>query len=167
MRGRNLAPPRQDIRQESQTTVDWIRPKGKRYHLLNVGRYRRLRQPLPVYFPMAERRERWLFTNDQLINSPSQKCGIDAPAELSYRQQAACLISDIGQKLELYALPFFRSQNCPVAEDTCQIWIFPLRNWVRCLNGCGHISGQVAVTECSQLITRSTRHRQSLKEMNS
>jgi len=53
---------------------------------------------------MAERRARWMFMNDQLANSPSQSCGIDASTELSYRQQAACLISDMGQKLDLYAL---------------------------------------------------------------
>jgi len=56
-------------------------------------------------FPMAERREIWLFTNDQLANSPSRNCGIDPNTELSYRQHAACLISDMGQKLDLYA-PF-------------------------------------------------------------
>jgi len=54
---------------------------------------------------MAERRVRWLFTNDQLANSPSRNCGIDPSTELSYRQQAACLISDMGPKLDLYALP--------------------------------------------------------------
>jgi len=53
---------------------------------------------------MAERRVRWMFTNDQLANSPSRNCGIDARTELSYRQQAACLISDMGQKLDLYAV---------------------------------------------------------------
>jgi len=54
---------------------------------------------------MAERRERWMFTNDQLANSPSRKCGIDSATELSYRQQAACLIGDMGHQLQLYA-PF-------------------------------------------------------------
>ncbi|XP_076653364.1 uncharacterized protein LOC143359349 isoform X1 [Halictus rubicundus] len=43
--------------------------------------------------------EKWYFTKEQLINTPSRKCGIDADKELSYRQQAANFIQDMGQRL--------------------------------------------------------------------
>lgn len=51
--------------------------------------------------------EKWYFTKDQLANTPSRKCGIDADKELSYRQQAANFIQDMGQRLSVY--PFFAS----------------------------------------------------------
>lgn len=50
---------------------------------------------------MAIGDERWYFTKEELENSPSRRCGIDAEKELSYRQQAANLIQDIGQKLKV------------------------------------------------------------------
>ena len=59
-----------------------------------------------------------MFTNDQLANSPSRICGVDPCAELSYRQQAACLISDMGQKLDLYA-PFLC--RLETARGTCRL----------------------------------------------
>ncbi|EZA61716.1 uncharacterized protein LOC105282637 isoform X2 [Ooceraea biroi] len=43
--------------------------------------------------------EKWYFTKEQLANSPSKRCGIDADKELSYRQQAANFIQDMGQRL--------------------------------------------------------------------
>ncbi|XP_066593168.1 cyclin-T-like isoform X5 [Prorops nasuta] len=43
--------------------------------------------------------EKWYFTKEQLTNTPSRKCGIDADKELSYRQQAANFIQDMGQRL--------------------------------------------------------------------
>lgn len=45
--------------------------------------------------------DRWYFTKDVLANTPSRKCGIDADKELSYRQQAANLIQDMGQRLQV------------------------------------------------------------------
>ncbi|XP_061546993.1 cyclin-T2-like [Phycodurus eques] len=47
---------------------------------------------------------KWLFTRDQLENTPSRRCGIEADRELSYRQQAANLIQDIGQRLNVSQL---------------------------------------------------------------
>uniref|UniRef100_A0A3B3UNS5 Cyclin N-terminal domain-containing protein n=1 Tax=Poecilia latipinna TaxID=48699 RepID=A0A3B3UNS5_9TELE len=44
---------------------------------------------------------KWLFTREQLENTPSRRCGIEADKELSYRQQAANLIQDIGQRLNV------------------------------------------------------------------
>ncbi|XP_012534582.2 cyclin-T isoform X2 [Monomorium pharaonis] len=43
--------------------------------------------------------ERWYFTREQLANSPSRKCGVDADKELRDRQQAANFIQDMGQRL--------------------------------------------------------------------
>ena len=50
--------------------------------------------------------EKWYFTKEQLANTPSRKCGIDADKELSYRQQAANFIQDMGQRLVVY--PFYK-----------------------------------------------------------
>jgi len=57
---------------------------------------------LLVNFSMAA--NRWLFTADQLANTPSRKCGIDGEKESNYRQQAASLIQDMGQRLQVYPL---------------------------------------------------------------
>ncbi|XP_024874653.1 cyclin-T isoform X3 [Temnothorax curvispinosus] len=43
--------------------------------------------------------ERWYFSREQLANTPSRRAGIDADKELSYRQQAANFIQDMGQRL--------------------------------------------------------------------
>lgn len=47
---------------------------------------------------------RFYFTPEQLANSPSRKCGMDADTELQYRQRAANLIQDMGQRLHVYAI---------------------------------------------------------------
>ncbi|KAK3869464.1 hypothetical protein Pcinc_025233 [Petrolisthes cinctipes] len=48
--------------------------------------------------------ERWYFTKEDLNNSPSRRCGVDAEKELSYRQQGANLIQDMGQRLQVNQL---------------------------------------------------------------
>ncbi|XP_065212572.1 cyclin-T1-like [Planococcus citri] len=48
--------------------------------------------------------ERWYFTKEQLENSPSRRCGIDAEKELMHRQQAANFIRDVGKRLSLTQL---------------------------------------------------------------
>ena len=48
-------------------------------------------------------RNRWIFTKEQLQNSPSRADGISQEKELSCRQQAASLIQDMGPKLNVYA----------------------------------------------------------------
>ncbi|CAG5053063.1 unnamed protein product [Parnassius apollo] len=53
---------------------------------------------------MAGGQEKWYFTKEQLQNSPSRKCGLDADKELAYRQQAANLIQDMGQRLQVSQL---------------------------------------------------------------
>lgn len=46
--------------------------------------------------------DKWYFTKEQLENTPSRRAGIPADKELSYRQQAATLIQDMGQRLSVY-----------------------------------------------------------------
>ncbi|XP_053109567.1 cyclin-T2 isoform X2 [Hemicordylus capensis] len=47
---------------------------------------------------------RWFFSREQLEHTPSRRCGIEADKELSYRQQAANLIQDMGQRLNVSQL---------------------------------------------------------------
>ncbi|KAJ8349805.1 hypothetical protein SKAU_G00249350 [Synaphobranchus kaupii] len=47
---------------------------------------------------------RWFFTRDQLETTPSRLCGVEPDRELSYRQQAANLIQDMGQRLNVSQL---------------------------------------------------------------
>lgn len=51
---------------------------------------------------MANSDEKWYFSKERLENSPSRQCGIENYKELSYRQQAANFIQDMGQKLKVY-----------------------------------------------------------------
>lgn len=46
--------------------------------------------------------KRWYFTREQLENSPSRRFGLDSDKELSYRQQAANLLQEMGQRLNVY-----------------------------------------------------------------
>lgn len=60
---------------------------------------------------------RWFFTREQLENTPSRRCGVEADKELSYRQQAANLIQDMGQRLNVYPFQFLalrRSRPVPL-----------------------------------------------------
>uniref|UniRef100_A0A3B1JI48 Cyclin T1 n=1 Tax=Astyanax mexicanus TaxID=7994 RepID=A0A3B1JI48_ASTMX len=49
-------------------------------------------------------KSRWYFTREQIENSPSRRAGLDPDKELSYRQQAANFIQDMGQRLNLSQL---------------------------------------------------------------
>lgn len=47
-------------------------------------------------------KSRWYFTKEELANSPSRReHGVEPDKELSYRQQAANMIQDMGQKLSV------------------------------------------------------------------
>ncbi|KMZ00272.1 cyclin-T [Drosophila simulans] len=46
----------------------------------------------------------WYFSNDQLANSPSRRCGIKGDDELQYRQMTAYLIQEMGQRLQVSQL---------------------------------------------------------------
>lgn len=47
---------------------------------------------------------KWYYTRQQIDNSPSRRAGLDPDKELSYRQQAANLLQDMGQRLNVYLL---------------------------------------------------------------
>ncbi|XP_035029855.1 cyclin-T2a isoform X2 [Hippoglossus stenolepis] len=47
---------------------------------------------------------KWFFTREQLENTPSRRGGVEPDRELSYRQQAANLIQDMGQRLNVSQL---------------------------------------------------------------
>ncbi|XP_072293794.1 uncharacterized protein [Eucyclogobius newberryi] len=48
--------------------------------------------------------QRWFFSREQLQQTPSRCCGVEPDRELSYRQQAANLIQDMGQRLNVSQL---------------------------------------------------------------
>ncbi|KAK9873983.1 hypothetical protein WA026_002332 [Henosepilachna vigintioctopunctata] len=48
--------------------------------------------------------DKWYFSKEQLEGTPSRKCGYDSLKELSYRQQAANFIQDMGQRLKVTQL---------------------------------------------------------------
>ncbi|CAL8071774.1 unnamed protein product [Orchesella dallaii] len=48
--------------------------------------------------------DRWYFVKERLDTTPSRKSGIDADKELTYRQQSANFIQDIGQRLQVNQL---------------------------------------------------------------
>ncbi|KAL5510439.1 hypothetical protein EMCRGX_G005981 [Ephydatia muelleri] len=61
----------------------------------------------PPHLKMAVEKDpknRWLFTREELVNSPSRADGVDPDKELSYRQQAANMIHDMGQRLQVNQL---------------------------------------------------------------
>ncbi|XP_056284976.1 cyclin-T2a [Pseudoliparis swirei] len=47
---------------------------------------------------------KWFFTREQLETTPSRRCGVEPDRELSYRQQAANLVQDMGQRLNVSQL---------------------------------------------------------------
>lgn len=47
---------------------------------------------------------KWYYTRAQIDNNPSRRAGLDPDKELSYRQQAANLLQDMGQRLNVYLL---------------------------------------------------------------
>lgn len=50
---------------------------------------------------MTAKEKRWYFSESQLTNTPSVRAGIALEKELSYRQQSANFIQDMGQRLEV------------------------------------------------------------------
>lgn len=47
---------------------------------------------------------KWYYSRAQIDNNPSRRAGLDPDKELSYRQQAANLLQDMGQRLNVYLL---------------------------------------------------------------
>ena len=56
---------------------------------------------VPAPAPSATATSRWYFSQDQLTNTPSVRSGYQLEKELSYRQQAANFIQDMGQRLKV------------------------------------------------------------------
>ncbi len=50
---------------------------------------------------LASPSSRWYFSKDDIRNSPSRAHGVDPAKELNYRQHAANLIQDMGNRLGL------------------------------------------------------------------
>lgn len=50
---------------------------------------------------MGDSKMRWYFTKQELHDSPSRVHGVDSDKELSYRQHAANMIQDMGQRLNV------------------------------------------------------------------
>ena len=59
-------------------------------------------QTNPCWVMAARDDSKWYFDKEKLLDTPSRKCGIEPEKELSYRQQAANLIQDMGQRLQVY-----------------------------------------------------------------
>uniref|UniRef100_A0A3Q0R7U4 Cyclin T1 n=1 Tax=Amphilophus citrinellus TaxID=61819 RepID=A0A3Q0R7U4_AMPCI len=55
-------------------------------------------------FIPSNRNNKWYFIRQQIDNSPSRRAGLDPDKELSYRQQAANLLQDMGQRLNVSQL---------------------------------------------------------------
>lgn len=72
---------------------------------------------------MAGAQEKWYFTKEQLQTSPSRKCGLDADKELAYRQQAANLIQDMGQRLQVYPFYYSAMFSSSHVVKTCKIYL--------------------------------------------
>lgn len=45
---------------------------------------------------------RWLFSNDELNNTPSRRVGITYDNELELRQRTSQLVQDMGRRLQVY-----------------------------------------------------------------
>jgi cyclin T len=50
---------------------------------------------------VADPSARWYFSKEELANSPSRRQGVDPDKELSYRQQTASMIHEMGHRLKL------------------------------------------------------------------
>nr|XP_020443392.1 cyclin-T1-like [Monopterus albus] len=54
--------------------------------------------------PSTNCNNKWYYTRQQIDDSPSRRAGLDPDKELSYRQQAANLLQDMGQRLNVSQL---------------------------------------------------------------
>lgn len=61
---------------------------------------------------------KWFFTREQLETTPSRRCGMEPDRELSYRQQAANLIQDMGQRLNVYPSDVLINSR-PISVSLC------------------------------------------------
>lgn len=89
-------------------------------------------------YQMGTSEDKWYLTKEQLANTPSRRAGIDVDKELSYRQQAANFIQDLGQRLRVYpfkifhkvkAISFFNSESLvlTVWNSFLYIGLYPIK----------------------------------------
>ena len=50
----------------------------------------------------SHKKDVWIFTEEELQNSPSRKCGVTLEEETRYRQKAVDYMKRVGKKLRLY-----------------------------------------------------------------
>ena len=74
--------------------------------------------------------DRWYFSKDQIASSPSFKRGIINAKETSYRQHAALLIQEMGQKLKVY-VDILRGLDL---SFVCFAYSFPTLTNILCLS---------------------------------
>jgi len=51
---------------------------------------------------LSAENNKWCFSSQQLDDSPSRRGGLDRDKELACRQQAANLLQDMGQRINVY-----------------------------------------------------------------
>lgn len=54
--------------------------------------------------PSSQAESRWIFSQEDIENSPSRKDGLSAEQEIAKRQEAALFISDLGEELKVNQL---------------------------------------------------------------
>ncbi|CAB1450099.1 unnamed protein product [Pleuronectes platessa] len=91
------------------TTAEPSKKKKKRFPVRRLPHFRSVGAQCPSECrrAMAACRgssSKWFFTREQLENTPSRRGGVEPDRELSYRQQAANLIQDMGQRLNVSQL---------------------------------------------------------------
>ena len=45
---------------------------------------------------------KWIFSKEELKNTPSRKSNIDEAKEMNYRQQSANSMQELGRRLQVY-----------------------------------------------------------------
>ena len=64
---------------------------------------------------------RWFFNKEQLLVTPSVRAGLPLAKEISYRQQAANFIQDMGQHLRVWVLKVLPILNVLLLGAGCNM----------------------------------------------
>lgn len=68
---------------------------------------------------------KWYHSRQQIDNNPSRRAGLDPDKELSYRQQAANLLQDMGQRLNVYLLSAAVLGSARLSNISCRDEVKP------------------------------------------
>ena len=62
----------------------------------------------------SHKKDVWIFTEEELLNSPSRKCGVTLEEETRYRQKAVDYMKRVGKKLRLYVnkIKYWNLESC-------------------------------------------------------